>query len=418
MSAPWTTACDVLLCPPMRALMAVGIVQIAWLASCGSRDPKASCGDRPCASQETRFYYTDGAWGPAIDLVVVVDDSPSMATKQARVLQRLEGAFDTVFSHWPGGYDLEMRVISSTPPGAGAVPGCAAPSVTTCPTATAIPLEWNRICGAGPSFQGSPAAALACAARFPPRGCGVEQPLAALEASLTSGHPLRPQASLFIVIITDEDDCSFEAPPFTIDPTLAAADSPELSVRCQEADAAGTLTPLEHYVGLLGALEPVRTFVSVLAGFDAAPGAPRACGNAPPEALPAPRLRRFVEAFGARGSANPFCEEDWAPALSLLGQQWAVKLGTHCLPGPLRDFGGASSSAEPDCVVSEAPGSAGPTHTLPSCRLAGPPCWRAVANEGCQQSGYALEVDRGGCEAPRGTWITLACATVPAPRSP
>ena len=65
---------------------------------------------------------------------------------------------------------------------------------------------------------------------FPSTGCALEQPLAALAANLERGPPLRPDAFLFVLIVTDEDDCSFEgAPPFPVDPAVASADGSELS---------------------------------------------------------------------------------------------------------------------------------------------------------------------------------------------
>lgn len=133
-----------------------------------------------------------------------------------------------------------------------------------------------------------------CVASTGTNGCGFEQPLeAALKAvtPLTSsirfaensvGHAdgrnagfLRPDSLLWIVILTEEDDCSVEDTAI-FDPS-GSTYTADLNLRCVTYDEA--LHPLDRFVtGLLATrAEPSRLHVSLLAGLpletDASPGA-------------------------------------------------------------------------------------------------------------------------------------------------
>jgi hypothetical protein len=336
----------------------------------------------------THAHYDQPAT-PAVDIVVVIDDSPSMAPRQAEVLERLGRAF-TDLARVPGPFDVELRVVSSTTTAAGCTPA---------PASCSLPglLRWNPICGDGPNFPGDPAAAVSCAARFPGSGCAVEQPLAALATALTRGPPLRPRAGLFVLIVTDGDDCSFSRPPFPLDGVIT--DGPALSARCREADQAGALEPVETTVRLLQSLAPGRTMVSVVSGASD----PAASGC---DAAPSPRLHRLAEAF--RGHETSLCAADWESALSELGNR-LVHFGAPCLPGPLSDPGAA------DCLVTEQSQPGGALRPLPRCEQAAPPCWRPLPRVTCSESGVALQIERGGCVPPNGTQLSIACVTGPVP---
>jgi hypothetical protein len=367
----------------MRALALLAILVVG----CGSTPPRP-CDDGSCSGTVTYAHY-DEPTTPAVDIVVVIDDSPSMAARQGEVLERLGRAFATQ-NQVPGPFDVEVRVVSTTTSAAGCTPAPA-----SCP----LPglLRWNPICGDGPNFAGDPGVAVACAARFPGSGCAVEQPLAALATALTQGPPLRPHAGLFVLIVTDGDDCSFSTPPFPLDGVTT--DGAALSRRCREADQAGALEPVETTVSLLQSLASFRTMVSVVSGASD----PAASGC---DAAPSPRLHRLAEAF--RGHETSLCAADWRSALSDLGNRPAYS-AFPCLPGPLSDPGAA------ECLVTEQLGPAGTPHPLPRCEQAAPPCWRPVLRVACNESGVALQIDRGSCVPPNGTQLSIACVTGPTP---
>jgi hypothetical protein len=366
-------------------------VLLLLLIGCTSDPPRVCPEGERCLSQETRqFFLTPG---PAtFDVLVVMDDSASMAGKQAEVLERLRVGLGGTLARFPGAVDVEMQFISSTKGGAPA----------SCPLPREGLFRWNQTCGVGPNFEGEPGAAVTCGARFSPTGSGIEQPLAALEAHLTGGKMLRPQVPLFVVIITDEDDCSFVEAPFARDEALAAADAPELSRLCREADDAGALTSVSQYVSVINANRPAGTVVVSITGGP--------CAGSGLEAQPAPRLGRFAQAFPA-STVTSFCEPDWLPAFRPVGERLAIRLGLPCLPERLVDADPAEPGVQPECVVTERPPGA-PARTLPRCGAGATPCWNPAAAAICQ-SGQMLEIRREACVPPRGTQLEVACATQP-----
>jgi hypothetical protein len=361
------------------------------------------CGDSPkecpaggCASAETHDFYELPRAVP-VDIVVVMDDSPSMAGKQARALEALRGAFDDLFTKGPRDMDIEMRVISST---AGA--GCGPPSAADCALPPGGVLRTSVVCGAVTNFQGPAASAVACASKFPATGCAVEQPLAALRASLERGPKVRSNAYLFVLIVTDEDDCSSPA-PLLADPS----DGPETTERCREADQAGTLTPVSSYVDFLNALTAPRpVVVSVVAPFATS------CGGRGIDADPPLRLKRFADAFGGLATLTDLCADNWSSAVSVIGTRLGGLVGQPCLPHALVDRDPVAPGVQPDCILTERPPS-GPPHNIPPCPADGGLCWRAQEQVFCPDSGYSLALENRSCYSPAGTILELVCATAP-----
>jgi hypothetical protein len=187
--------------------------------------------------------YTTVAEIPAtanrdIDLLFVVDDSPSMLDKQNNLIANFPG-FINILNTLEGGLpNLHIGVVSTDMgtkgtvvlapgPGIGTVGqgGCAASGkngVLQTNAATAM-LSGNFISdirqGDGTrlrNYTGNLADVFGNMARAGAGGCGFEQPLHAMRRAL-DGNPsnagfLRPSALLGVVFLTDEDDCTIKDP--------------------------------------------------------------------------------------------------------------------------------------------------------------------------------------------------------------
>jgi hypothetical protein len=175
--------------------------------------------------------------GRNLDMLFMVDNSASMMPLQVKLMQQLP-TFMNVLKNLPGGQpNLHVAVISSSL-GAGFfgnVPGCSRPGgdqqgvfqhAASCAGLPATESYLSSI--ADPTkppgtfinnFTGDIAAVFSCIALLGDTGCGFEHQfsstIAALQRASTPGDPnygfLRPDASLAIVMLTNEDDCS--SPP-------------------------------------------------------------------------------------------------------------------------------------------------------------------------------------------------------------
>jgi hypothetical protein len=170
-----------------------------------------------------------------LDLLFVIDDSPSMADKQQNLVANFP-SFLGRLQEAPGGLpNLHVGVVttdmgtkasgSPTPAPAVGTPGnggCAqtgkggALQIGTA-MVTGRFLRDIEAPGGGRSrnYMGTLAEAFSAMASAGAGGCGFEQPLAAMRAALDN-HPmnagfLRPEAVLGIVLLADEDDCSIKS---------------------------------------------------------------------------------------------------------------------------------------------------------------------------------------------------------------
>jgi hypothetical protein len=392
------------------------------LAACSAQAPGVPCPDGSCVHQESSAYY-ELIPPRAIDLLLVLDDSASMAARQDALVARLAPELDKI----PGGVpELRVRVISSSlpAPGLAAFPGCAPAEPRTCVPAGGY-LQATQVCDQHSNFSGSITDAFACAAHIGTAGCGWEQPLAAARAAL-EGDPqdgsrfLRRDAYLVVLIVTDEDDCSAVpgASPFGAPP--ASPDDPALAARCRAADRDGALVPVGDYVQFLQGLKPrpYQVVASVLAGPpDGDPLGP-ACERDGSPVFPAARLRTFVDAFEERGQLIDLCSQPDSveAALRPVGERLARSLGVPCLPDGLLDSDPTLPGVQPICTVTEATlgldGKRIAERTLGSCDGGAPaPCWRAEQRAYCQ-SGVSAEFERG-CQVGAPTRVTFRCATTP-----
>lgn len=370
-----------------------------------------------------------------LDLLFVVDDSLSMEPLQAKMLARLPD-FMEVLQNAPGGLpDLHVAVVSTSMGSASAtdVARCEvsqdgkfhfAPrpgrDATTCP----VPMNaahFIRV-GANGSNIGAPsniATVFQCMAFLGDQGCGFEQPLESMMRALQkAGDPsdpdnagfLRPDASLAIVIIANEDDCSVPPESTLFDPTEYTLASPlggYHSYRCAErghlcngeppprptaldvsplvldpgperkncesneafTDRTRSLYPLSRYIGFLKSLkpDPRRIFVAVIGGppvpyaiemrmpttlgAELQPHLVPSCRHGAEYADPSPRLMQLVQAFGANGVFQTICASDFRPSMVKIAESIARSLPAPCITGNYNVR--PEAPAIPDCVLTD-----------------------------------------------------------------
>jgi hypothetical protein len=114
-------------------------------------------------------------------------------------------------------------------------------------------------------------------------------------------------------------------------------------------------------------------------------------------------------------ACNEKAADSRCPATGCISQQsLAVKLSVLCIVAPLLDTDSARPGLQADCTVTETFQGTDSRRALPSCEASAPPCWRLDADFACQESGFRLAVDHGGCAPRRGTGLDILCATEPA----
>jgi len=223
-----------------------------------------------------------------------------------------------------------------------------------------------------------------CIAPAGETGCCFQQPLAAIARAFgTDGRPmpdesrgfLRPEAFLYVLIVTAEDDCSIPKGSVffdtTFDATLDAPLGPPTNYRCNEfghlcggsrpprraptgsvndvvtltsctsAEDAGMLTPVATLVDQLRSLKAFpdqQVLVATIAGpttpYTVHWRNPSTSDTGPwPEishsctasdssfADPAVRLEQWAKSFGDSAEMISVCDSSWGPSLDILGQR-------------------------------------------------------------------------------------------------
>ncbi len=227
----------------------------------------ASCGDDDCCevasdaagmpdASDGRVEVARVTPARDVDMLFVVDDSPSTLDKQTALTQAFP-AFVNELASLPGGLpsihigvitsDLGTKASEDALPGpaigsgVGSCSGTGAGGVLT--TNNSIMINGNYIsdldAGDGTrtrNYTGSLSEAFTAAASVGSNGCGFEQPLEAarlaLENNPSNADFVRVDAALAVIVVTDEDDCS------AAHTTLFAADTSTLgplnSFRCTQ----------------------------------------------------------------------------------------------------------------------------------------------------------------------------------------
>jgi hypothetical protein len=262
-------------------------------------------------------------------------------------------------------------------------------------------------------------------------GCGFEQPLSAIRRALRVNEGfLRSDASLAVVILADEDDCSVrDAGLFTSDQLgpLTSFRCTREGVRCNEPlDVAGVksgCTTRDDSVfvedpqitaDFLHLLErgPERVTVSAIVG-PRAPLAvvPRAINGTQMLGLdascastamtgtqiahPAVRTSDFIERFGSRGQLASICESSYTPAMEAIATTIKRSLGIACIDASL-------VSCEVRDVLDRT------ERTLPLCPAAGD-CYTFVTDpQACTGTQVRVVVERKTTPHPN-TRVDVAC---------
>lgn len=336
-----------------------------------------------------------------VDLLFVVDGSPSMKAEQADLAAKFRQLIDALKLRTAGEAAPDVRIGVTTTdvqrrgaqcetfdPRAGgelidaSSSGCGVRA--TKPWISYRQGRSNLVGGSGSDEIDKVRQAFSCLARVGTEGCGFEQPLEAARRALdgkTNPGFVRPNALLAVVFITDEDDCSARDLAL-IDPDNSSYGNPntrcfQRGFSCDVERRAGVeihtnckprtdyLYGVERYVEALKGLKagrPDRVIVSVIAGKAAdevkvqtggsSGGIAPSCGDA----APALRLDALVEAFGDNGLFHPICSADVGPALSALGDKISARLGPQCVTRPVLTREGRLACREGDIIGRDAQG--------------------------------------------------------------
>ncbi len=436
------------------------LVALALLAAC---DPPPPLDDADPGSLE-RVATFPAAPRP-LDLMLVIDDSPSMVDKQVALASTFPQLVAKLASFDGGLPDLQIAVVStdmgtwsSEDPAPGAMigtvgqGGCAGRGKggnfavqqgVLRSTSTKNFIQHPR--GGEPNYLGTLETALSTQVRLGAAGCGFEQPLSAIKESLENpGNTgfVRADASLAVVILSDEDDCS--ARHTTLFSPDSVALGPLQSFRCfrfgvectpdtvNEVGTKSACQPRRDADALLDDVAPYRDALLAVKGNDerkvmlgaivapansiaveerAQPGSgtlqnnlKHACAytsamGQDAVADPAVRLSALVDNFPGLHVRETICSADLAPAATSIGLELErLIVGDRCLYRAV--------AANEDCSVVDETGSDSAV-AIAKCGGGATTCWEIKADAACG-SGFRLDIARTQ-PAPADTFTTLRC---------
>lgn len=346
-----------------------------------------------------------------VDLLFVIDNSGSMATKQDALVAALPSFLDRLAVIGRRLPDLHLGVVS-TNVGTGGVNigGCSSVTrpmgddgnllVNNCVGITGQFLSDVEAAGGGRTrnYTGDLATLAKCIVQLGTTGCGFEQPLEAMDRALAANkNPgfVRADAHLAVVLFGDEDDCSaVDGGALFGDPngTITSPLGPRTSFRCHEFGVACADDPnpratgLRHgcvprvgsqymndvqpYIDRLRAREGAdrHVVVAALAGpVDAQlsvnvipdpddttrPSVGPSCTGANGTATPAIRTGTLVDAFAGRGLRASICNDALADAMADLASLIAVAIGRPCIDRALADRDPGTPGVQPECSVAD-----------------------------------------------------------------
>lgn len=280
-------------------------------------------------------------------------------------------------------------------------------------------------------------------------GCGFEQPIEAMKRALDNNPAnvgfLRPDAALAVVVLTDEDDCSFahstllsadtsllgplqsfRCTRFGVACDIGGATTDDMAVvgpkdRCHWREDSPYLTSRSRYETFLSALkaDPRDVLFAAIAG-DPAPvevelRTPPGGGTAMPALV---HTCSFIEGSGGAGAADPpvrihdlvqhvrrgrfesVCTSDLTPAALAIAREIRGMLGDSCLTREI--------ALPADCeVFDQMPTS---ERELPPCSAAqATECFQLVEDPACTTSHHLrVEVTRSA-EPPADTMVAVRC---------
>ena len=480
----------------VRWLWLAGFMAAASAGACGSTPLQAADaggGGAGGASSDASSDAATGAGGasppiewkltPAnerqLDILFMVDNSQSMVPLQAK-LNASFPAFASLLKALPLGLpDLHLAVISSdTGPGKYDLPSyhcafggdrgqfqsqpranCALPPLAAGNTFLSASANQSV-----KNYTGDIIDAFTCIAALGDQGCGFEGQLKSVRWALDPSRVpiqnpnfLRDGATLVVILVTNEDDCSLPDDSDLVDPTqtlMSSALGPLWSYRCNEFghlcnvngtlqspprgaatslegcvsndSPTGKLTKIADEIAFLKTLkrDPNQLIVAAITGpatpysiemiqqgmdVEPHPSVVHSCMQSAGEyADPAIRLKQWVDAFGVNGILASICDASFTAPLQTI----AAKIGT--LFGPVC-VSGAFSTPPTSCqVVDRSLSSAGAVQDtpLPSCAAVAnvAPCWTLSDDATGCVNGKRLAINRGGAAQPANVSTYYRCA--------
>ena len=307
--------------------------------------------------------------------------------------------------------------------------------------------------GRSRNYSGTLEDAFAAIADVGTAGCGIEQHLGAVQRALenpANAGFLRDGASLAVVVIGDEDDCSlahnnlFESnvagPAINFRCTqsgITCRDGADLTkpgerTDCEPNDQSQYLEPTSRYADFLKHLKPTtwtkdvivagilgdsKPFSIVLDSMSR-PTLDFSCRyNSGDGAYPALRTSDFLQQF-QQSVQRTICGADLSQAMVDIGALLKRSLGDPCWEGAIADLDPNTDGLQAECSVVDAQllpdGTTKDVDVLPNCSFGQIPCWKLV--EDTTQCYYTathlkLVIDRGGVVPPSDIVVKASCVT-------
>jgi len=417
-----------------------------------------------------------------LDLIFMIDNSGSMKEEQAKLRKNFPVFINTLRAI-PGGLPNVHIGIVSSDVGAGNVfisgnPACNRPGGDKgefqAKAGCGLDGTGNFIISLNndtmKNFTGKLEDVFSCMADLGTGGCGFEHQLQSVRVALAENVTpknagfLRPDAFLAVVLITDEDDCSGQ--PTSDLYADASFEGQTGSLRCNVAghlcngmappnmefqtplvnctsNPKGRLIPVNDMTQFILGLKknfPERIIVSAITGLpnkadgtqyafrksaDANAGGqvldiePVCSAGADGTAAPSIRVSEFVKAFGANGTLDSICNDDFSPALKRIAELIAARLDPGCISEKLIDTDSKTAGVQAECsVIDRVPNTTSggfDDKVLPACGKGAAPCWQLQApgamGNSCAAPQFRVAVDRAGKEAPKGTIQAVKCRT-------
>jgi hypothetical protein len=453
----------------LRWVACAALVPVLW--ACNARKLAAPSAE-PSAVEQKVFVQS---LNRDVDILFMIDNSSSMIPMQTLLTQNLQ-AFMTPLEMIQGGLpNLHIGIISSSM-GAGIysdVDGCnpemlenddgSFHTIGRNPAGCSAlnPGEKFIVASAMGNNFATPtntvAQVFSCMALLGASGCGFEHQFYAIQRALekgetandpTNGGFLRPDATLAIIMLTNEDDCSAPGsdlfnPGQTSNtdplgglqtgyrcveygylcdgapPPRTLAMSPQPLGNCVSAEDRGRLIPVKAMADFVKTFkaDPTKIFVAAVSGptdrveavnkpniqtlsgaRESQPAINHSCGmEGAVFADPGIRIEQFVNEFGMNnGIVRNICDANFAQAMTQIATALSRIIGPQCVNANVRN---KPNTMEPDCRVVErkrATGGNFVTDELPFCAGGNFPCWRlGAANAGsCTGGTQPLEICR------------------------
>jgi len=297
----------------MRAIKVTGLVA-TFVIACGPPAASNRGDDDPTIdasvdADTTSWPQSDGAVNGCtkLDLLFVVDDSGSMSEEQTNLVANFP-TFISVLD--ASGLDYRVAVTTTSRkysytmafPIGGSIPmdtGNGDNGAMRQPASCNMTRRWIE------KTDPDKAATFACVANVGTGGNSDEMPLGAMRDAFeermmdaTNAGFRRADALLGIVLLTDEEDCSYEAP---------------VNLGFTESLCESQMEPAANYVSFLDAYTGHRSRWAAAAIAGVGPGS---CTSAFGSAAEATRLAAFVQQAGTQARMSSICDGDLSVSLT------------------------------------------------------------------------------------------------------